>query len=132
MSALELTPAALRALGEGVQRLRDGDLDDCAQADRVVESMKAMGYRLGGYTFIQQSRFELIVDGVVYATRDDEADLADLMETAWRSPDRSEPTRFEVWDFDQGEYREDLVKSNAPPNYFRQEQAAEDGCMNEG
>jgi len=33
MSVLELTPAVLRVLGEGVARLADGDLQDIKQAE---------------------------------------------------------------------------------------------------
>lgn len=39
MAALELTPAVLRALAEGVTRLHKGDLQDGAAADDVTDMM---------------------------------------------------------------------------------------------
>jgi len=56
---IRLTPEALRALGEGVCRLRDGDFDDHQAADKVVEVMAGMGYVLTGYRF--ESRDRLLV-----------------------------------------------------------------------
>lgn len=52
MSIISLTPEILRALGEGVSRLRDGDLKDCLAADEIVEVMAWKGYVLTGQRFV--------------------------------------------------------------------------------
>ena len=48
---ITLTPAILRALGEGCSRLDDGDLSDCAKADEVRETLSRLGYKHAGYDF---------------------------------------------------------------------------------
>lgn len=65
MANITLTPSVLRALGEGVARLQDGDPDDCRKADEVIEALAAAGYVYGTYDFI--SRDSVLV--VSYACR---------------------------------------------------------------
>lgn len=48
---IPLTPAVLRALGEGCSRLDDGDLKDCAEAERVRAMLKQLGYKHASYDF---------------------------------------------------------------------------------
>jgi hypothetical protein len=49
---LALAPSLLRALGEGVARLNDGDPKDREHADNTVKYMALMGYVHSGYNFV--------------------------------------------------------------------------------
>ena len=103
---LELTPATLRALGEGVQRLRDGDLDDCTKADEVVEAMRAMGYRLGGYEFVKCTRFTVLVGKATFATTESEMVIQGTLAQAAAEHGTGQ---LRIWDHDDHRYRDDLV-----------------------
>ena len=48
---IKLTPAILRALGEGVDALGKGDSHDCAMETVVKEALDALGYQHGSYDF---------------------------------------------------------------------------------
>lgn len=60
MLKLDITREICRALGEGVQRLNDGDSTDCEAAQAVVAVMEAKGYALCGYEFVSQDRILVI------------------------------------------------------------------------
>ena len=77
MANITLTPSVLRALGEGVARLQDGDPDDCRKADEVIEALAAAGYVYGTYNFV--SRDSVLV--VSYACRQG-ADFGQLSASA--------------------------------------------------
>lgn len=51
MDTIALTPAVLRALGEGCSRLDDGDLEDGAAADQVRQLLAYIGYKHEAYDF---------------------------------------------------------------------------------
>lgn len=50
------TKAQLRAMGEGVMRLRDGDLKDGLVADQVESELRTVGYTLAGYNFVRTTQ----------------------------------------------------------------------------
>jgi len=54
MTTLNLSKEVLRTLGEGVSRLRDGDLDDGHAANKVVKDMEDLGYVYVGYDFVSR------------------------------------------------------------------------------
>lgn len=112
-ATIELTAATLRTLGEGVLRLNDGDLNDIAQADEVIATLKALGYVHAGYEFIvAPPRFVLTLNGQDYGTRENEADVATLVRNAWmhgRGNDGAD--QFQLWDHEESRWREDLVES---------------------
>jgi len=59
MNSIELTPAILRALAEGIERLNDGDLGDISKAAEVQAVVEAKGYKLWGYDFISTERTQV-------------------------------------------------------------------------
>jgi len=50
------TKAQLRALGEGVQGLRNGDIQDRQIADQTEDELRVAGYTLCGYNFVRTSQ----------------------------------------------------------------------------
>jgi len=67
MKTLKLTPAVLAALGEGVDRLNDGDPAMRAQADAVVADMAARGFRKEGNAFREPTRVDLAWETILEA-----------------------------------------------------------------
>ena len=103
---LILTPAVLRALGEGVSRLNDGDMSDGEAADTVVETMRGLGYRKSGYDFVKVERFLITCVGMDQGTSETEEGVRTLLETL-------PPTWLggvKVWDHDESTWREDLAR----------------------
>jgi hypothetical protein len=56
MKSITLTEPFLRALGEGVQNLYNGDPSDRPRADEVVSTMKRAGFILVGRRFVSASQ----------------------------------------------------------------------------
>lgn len=65
MKTIKLSTDVLRALGEGVSRLRDGDEEDCQVADRIDQELRLKGYILSGYEYNERS-WDIVVSHLSY------------------------------------------------------------------
>ena len=103
---ITLTDSVLRALGEGVSHLNDGDESDGLLADEVIEVMRKLGYRLGGYEFYKQARFSVTVNGYTDTceTKNEVVSILSALPMAKRK-------RVKVWDYDDHCWRDDLTSS---------------------
>ena len=57
-----LNKAMVRAIGQGVDRLMDGDPRDRAEAEEVIRTLEALGYAYGGGSFFH--RDEILVNRI--------------------------------------------------------------------
>lgn len=60
MAHIELSKSVLRALGEGVAGLDDGDTKDNKAADEVRTELEKLGYVYTSYNFVSQASCDVV------------------------------------------------------------------------